>query len=268
MTAFLLRLWIGCALATWTAAALPTGQAGPHDERRTREPALLTFLYEEPAADALRPLHATLEESGILESWTGYVNGLLKPLPKAVNVMFAECGDANSRYDPEQARIVLCYEEAHRSFAVLKMLPYDGETLLLTAWVGALLHQLYHELAHALVHLLALPVLGREEDAADQFAVVALLGHPEGWNLLLGAAEYFRELASIETEVGLEPAGPHPFFSQRYYNILCLTYGSDTEKHRFVVTEGLLPEARAKTCRVEYVRAVHGWGTLLEPFGK
>jgi hypothetical protein len=228
----------------------------------------LTFVYEKPASEELLSLFETLRDSRILESWTSYVNRILKPLPRQIETAYAECSKANSSYDPKRQRITLCYEEADRSFNMLNALGYEGEKQLLTAWIGSMLHQLYHELAHALVDMLSLPVLGREEDCADHFAVIVLLGHPDGWNLVLGAADYFREMATLEAELGPDPAHRHPFFSQRYYNILCLTYGSDPERHEFLVKQGRLPESRAGSCRLEYLRAAHGWGTLLEPAGK
>ena len=75
-------------------------------------------------------------------------------------------------------------------------------------------------------------------------------------------------MVAIETEGGPEPAHRHPFFSQRYYNTLCLTYGSDPEKHNALVTQGRLPKILAESCRTEYERAAPSWGALLKPVEK
>lgn len=257
------RVSVLAAAALGICVAL--GVSAQHPEGNDQQNRSLTPLYEKPDSKELHSLFETLRDSRILESWTGYLNRILKPLPHQIETAFAECGKANSNYDPKRRRITMCYEEADRSFHILNSLGYEGEHQLLTAWIGSMLHQLYHELGHALIDMLSLPVLGKEEDGADQFAVVVLLGHPQGWNLALGAADYFHEMAAIESELGLNPSHRHPFFSQRYYNVLCLTYGSDPAKHGALVERGRLPKDRAESCRIEYVRAAYGWGTLLEP---
>jgi hypothetical protein len=233
-----------------------------------RNGAALTFVYEEPDSAELKDLFKMLRESSILESWTGYVNRTLTSLPHSIEVAFAQCGQCGATYDRERERITLCYEEADRSFGVLTLVGYESQTQLLTAWIGSMLHQLYHELAHALVEMLQLPVVGRMEDAADQFAVIVLLGHPQGGHLVLGAADYLREMATIEADGGMEASDPHPLIAQRYYNTLCLMYGADPEQHAFLVTQRRLPEARAKSCAVEYARAAYGWSILLGVTGR
>jgi len=250
--------WLGLCVAVDATAQ----QASGGDQRSPS----LTFLYEKPVSSELQQLFETLRDSRILESWTGHVNRTLKPLPHPIEVAFAECGKAKSWYDAQQQRITFCYEEADRIFRMLHLVGYEAQTALLTSWIGTLLYEFYHELAHTLIDMLWLPVLGREEDSADQFAVIALLGHPEGWKLALGAADYLHEMIAIETDLGLDPAHRHPFFSQRYYNTLCLMYGSDPVKHDALVTQGRLPKTRAESCRFEYERALYGWGTLLQAF--
>lgn len=253
-----------CIAVVFVANAAAASAADPEaGHRRAPESDALTFTYEAPRSEHLSDLFGTLRDARLLEAWTSYVNRALKPLPHGIEAILTECGDANPRYDHDERRIIACYEEADRSFRLLHEAGYETQTQLLTAWIGSMLHQLYHELAHALVAMLELPVLGREEDAADQFAAIALLEHPHGRDLLLGAADYFKELAGIEAERGGDPASAHAFFSQRYFNMLCLAYGANPEVHESLVGQGYLPERRAVACRVEYLRAGHAWGVVL-----
>jgi hypothetical protein len=256
----LTALWLGVSVALGAAAQPVSGSK--------EDSSSLTFLYEKPASADLQELFETLRDSRILESWTAHVNRILKPLPHQIAVAFAECGKGTASYDAKRQRITFCYEEADRIFGMLQQVGYESQKQLLTSWIGTLIYELYHELAHTLIDMLWLPVLGREEDSADQFAIIALLGHTEGWTLVLGAADYLHEMIAVETDLGLDPSLRHPFFSQRYYNTLCLIYGSDPVKHDVLVKQGRLPKTRAESCRFEYERALYGWGILLQHFEK
>ena len=266
MATFFVRVCRFSRLAViWIAFSVASGASAQSIDSGDQHSPALTFLYEKPASTELQEVFESLRDSRILESWTGYANRRLKPLPHQIEAAFAECGKASSLYEPKRQRITLCYEEADRSFKMLNLLGYESIDQLLTSWIGTMLFEFYHELGHALVDMLSLPVLGKEEDAADDFAVIVLLGHPGGWELTLGSADYFEAMAKVETELGLNPAHRHPFFSQRHFNTLCLTYGSDPRKHSVLVTQGRLPEVRAESCRLEYEQAVYGWSAVLNP---
>lgn len=256
------RAWIALAtlLAVLWAEITVGGEAKPPQD-------LLTFRYAKPTSPEFEGLSETLRESRILEVWTTYVGVRLRGLPIKLEVTFDECGKEDSLYDPVQGVITLCYEEIHRSYITLMSVGHESDRLLV-AWIGTMLSELYHELGHALIHKLTLPIAGREEDAADQFAVLALLRHPGGADLAVGSADYFQDMARLEEEAGPDPSQRHSLYAQRYFNVLCWVYGSDPVAHGFLVEQGRLPEARAKTCRVEYLRAAYAWDALLEPFTK
>jgi hypothetical protein len=223
----------------------------------------LTFSYEKPKSRAYQELFETLRGSQILEAWTNYVNRNLKPMSGRIEASFIECGKADSSYDAKKQRIVLCYEEADRSFHTLVRLVYQDENELLIAWIGTMLYHFYHELGHALVEILSMPVLGKEEDTADQFAVIALLRHPHGWNLALGAADYFHALTPTGSRQAPGSTHGDPLRSERSYTVLCLVYGSDPLKHGHLVDKGRLPQDRAESCRAEYYRTLYEWGASL-----
>ena len=63
-------------------------------------------------------------------------------------------------------------------------------------------------------------------------------------------------------------ADEHLLQEQRFYNSLCMIYGSNTSKYENIVTEGYLPKERAVRCQTEYQRTVESWISLLEPWRK
>ncbi|MCK4713431.1 MAG: hypothetical protein KAT26_11190 [Marinosulfonomonas sp.] len=132
-----------------------------------------------------------------------------------------------------------------------------------------LISTFYHELAHALIDILELPVLGQEEDAADVFSVLMvdrLFGEDETLAINAGAARGF-EVDAIEARgKGREWdwADEHGPDMQRYYNIVCLTYGSAPKRRADFATQMKLPEDRAKICEGEFALASKSWVPIIK----
>lgn len=125
----------------------------------------------------------------------------------------------------------------------------------------------YHELGHALIDVLQLPVLGREEDAADTLS--ALLIHSIWdedaataivYDTSAAFAMYDAEAEGYETAY----ADTHGLDLQRYYNLVCLFYGANPEVREDVAKELELPVERAEGCPDEFDLAYGSWGSLLE----
>ena len=60
----------------------------------------------------------------------------------------------------------------------------------------------------------------------------------------------------------------HSLGEQRWYNIVCWSYGSDPEGLSDLVGDDWLPEARASQCPDEFARMSKAWDTLLSPYVK
>jgi hypothetical protein len=99
---------------------------------------------------------------------------------------------------------------------------------------GNMLFVVLHEMAHGLIADLQLPVLGREEDAADQFATVAMLkmGTEFSHRTLVNAAKgwFLSDRRSRERGDQVVYYDAHGLDLQRDYNIICILVGSDTER--------------------------------------
>ena len=61
-------------------------------------------------------------------------------------------------------------------------------------------------------------------------------------------------------------ADEHALGEQRYFNLQCLLYGSDPARYLSIVTDGDLPETRAKGCPEEARRISRSWLRLLLPY--
>ena len=130
---------------------------------------------------------------------------------------------------------------------------------------------LYHELGHALIDQLGLPVLGREEDAADNLASIMMIpeqADPMMDELIIAAADGWYLGNLWQQEAGnVEPAwwGEHALDMQRFYSVVCLMYGSDPAGFNDLAESVSLPPDRRTTCPNDYAQARAGWTRLLAP---
>jgi hypothetical protein len=127
-----------------------------------------------------------------------------------------------------------------------------------------------HEIGHALIDTYKLPIMGNEEDAADRCSAYINLEElgDDGVRAVFAAADAF----SIESKQGAPKdrnmADEHLLQEQRFYNSLCMIYGSNPSKYDYVVTDGYLPKERAVRCKAEYQKTVESWVNLLGPWRK
>jgi hypothetical protein len=133
-----------------------------------------------------------------------------------------------------------------------------GEQFMLANALWTLLH----ETAHAVINELDILFLGSEEDAADQLATIALLRHEPDFGAADGVGQVETVIAAatawrIEWELEKREGSPaaywdsHSLSIQRFYNMMCLLYGSDPDKYDKVQQQLGLPYERAWAC-VDY----------------
>ncbi|MBP9951264.1 MAG: DUF4344 domain-containing metallopeptidase [Cypionkella sp.] len=134
--------------------------------------------------------------------------------------------------------------------------------------VNEVIATLYHELGHALIDVLQLPVLGKEEDAADHLSVILM---NDIWDedsaaavLASDATAYALQAARREAG-GEEPAyaDEHSLDMQRYYNVVCLFYGANPDERQKLADDLGLPPERAERCPQEWEAAAGSWEALL-----
>ncbi len=123
----------------------------------------------------------------------------------------------------------------------------------------------YHELGHALVDLLALPVLGQEEDAADVMSVIMidwLFEEDTAQSIAMDSAFGFLEDPENSQEVAYwDVHGPD---EQRFYNHICLFYGANPETRAQMAEDMGLPPERSDGCPDEFALAADSWGVIFD----
>jgi Putative metallopeptidase len=228
----------------------------------------VAYLYAEPTNAAHRPIYDKLKERRILESLSEFLTPLR--LPRTLTLRVQGCdGHVNSYYWEDN--VIVCYEYLD---SLLKAAPVETKSDGLTrhnALVGMTVDVFLHETGHGVFDMLQIPFLGREEDAADQFATyIELQFAREDARRLIRGVAFLGKVQSAEelarAAQGMEFADVHGTPTQRYFNVLCMAYGMEPNLFADAISQGHLPQTRAKNCRYEYARFQFGFQQLIKPY--
>lgn len=210
-----------------------------------------------------RTAQQLLQSDPIHQRLASYVNETYK-LPRNLPVVYSQEGKINAWYSPSQHQITVSYDLVVFlvKFFRKRGLPNPEERARETvAFI------LLHELGHALIHELDLPVVGREEDAADEFATLIslqLLGS-QGTQMALTSAQWFSLMGQSQTVLQEVPFwDEHSLDKQRFFKILCLIYGSNPTANEAIV-KPLVPYTRLRVALERHSKKVERWQRLLGP---
>ncbi|MEO8647795.1 MAG: DUF4344 domain-containing metallopeptidase [Acidobacteriota bacterium] len=190
-------------------------------------------------------------------------------LPHDITLRTQDCSQVNAFYDPNDHSVTMCYELMEHFYKTFRSVG-DNEDKAYSKMFDAVRFVFLHEIGHALIDTYKLPVTGNEEDSADRlssFVNLKELGD-EGVKAVFAAADAFAIESKQNTSGQRNLADEHLLQEQRFYNSLCMIYGSNTGKYSNIVSEGYLPKERAVRCPQEYQRTVESWVVLLGPWRK
>jgi hypothetical protein len=215
-----------------------------------------------------RPFAEAMKERRILELLRSFLSAFR--LPRTLTLEVKSCdGKVDAYYDKDTA--TLCYEYIDLIQRHAPKVGTPGGVARDDAIIGAVVDTILHEAGHAVFDMLQIPVLGREEDAADFFSAYILLRFaPDDARRLIAGVGFM--LAS-EAKAGMSElpnlktlAGRHGLPAQRRYNILCMAYGADPKTFANVVERGGLPIERAEGCADEYETLQRAMRRLIRPY--
>jgi hypothetical protein len=170
-------------------------------------------------------------------------------------------------YDPRSNSITFQYGFAALIFDTLQQQNPQWSPHELGFAIGSVeAFILEHEFGHALIANFDLPVLGKEEDAADTIATVLLLKSNQGARLAGNAAEFWAEFSGRQSPPAIaDYADAHSLDLQRAFDIMCNVAGSGRDAFREVQALGVLPNSRLAGCPQEYQQAVDSLEQTLQP---
>lgn len=248
---------VACAFAWLPLCAAP---AGAQDETSNVGNPSLVFEYYEPRDPAFLPLYQKLQTRELLED----LGRFLAPIkwPKKLRLIMKECPPP--RNDPPEMSELVFYNGTeytlnvcYQLFAFLgKLEPLAALATPQQAVVGGLVDGVLHEAGRAMFDMLQIPVLGSEEDAADQIAGFLALqfGDETAETVIRGSYavwDSYRAAAQSKMKP-YEEAGKASLAPQRAYNLLCIAFGRDQAAFQDLVKVAELPATRAASCPDEY----------------
>ena len=203
--------------------------------------------------------------AGVLLS--GAYSAAAQPASPGADKQFKERLKAGS--DQFKARVEEAARQIDNSPRLKGLSPAERNDLVEFV-VGNMLFATLHEMGHAHVQEMGLPVLGREEDAADAYAVIALLkvGTDVSHNVLIQAAKgwFLSDARNQKEGYPLAFYDEHGLDRQRAYQIVCLMVGSDPETFSDLADQVKMPEDRQGTCQGDYSNASWSWTKALAPY--
>ena len=209
-----------------------------------------------------------IREDKTLEKAADQLNRELS-LPNDIYLRAKDCKEINAYYDPRDQSVTVCYELIEHYFVTFKKAGYSDEKAY-EQMFDAVRFAFLHEIGHALIDNYKLPIMGNEEDAADRCSAYINLEElgAKGVSAVLAAADAFRIESRGKTPSQRNLADEHLLNEQRFYNSLCMIYGSNPNRYASIIEDGYLPNERAVKCPNEYERTVDSWENLLEPWRK
>lgn len=223
------------------------------------------LAYLTPRNAELKSVAESVKKWDVLEQF----GQLMVPLrlPRKLVVQFDECGALTRPYRPG-GPVTVCYELVDKIERTAAKVDPESRELVL---VGTIIQAIFHETAVAVFDVFQVPVWGRREDAADRLAgfVMVEFGPELAKRLIIGTAIFFKE--SGNTWTGSQFAEASAPEAQRFYNYLCMAYGSEPKTFRsFVQDENgsdfVLPRGRAVLCQKEFAQVRKAFNLRIMPY--
>lgn len=239
---FLLRLLLLLAATGPVAAQSVTATYQPMGQIRSPE---------------LRNLQADWQRNRLLETMAEQFSRQFS-LRQQLKIGLGECGTPNAFYKSDAKIIVLCLELIPD--LVNRVITHPGTRNLerdsiQNVVTGALVFIVFHELDHAIIDIERLPVLGREEDAADMLSTYLILQEPALADRgVAGGIFFFSKPASSIPGFFSQHSlsAEHALNPQRAANLACAAYGKDPQRFAWAMHAARVSTQRANRCASEY----------------
>jgi Putative metallopeptidase len=250
--------------STTSAATGASGVAGATGEQGTGvAPVEVSFQAPRGSQNAFG---AGLLKANKL-SLIGNAFAQLFQVPETVKIEGVNGFGGGPFFNPKNNTITFQYGFVGLVYQTMSQLHPDWSQYRIGTAVGAVdSFIIAHEYTHALISIYNLPVLGREEDAADELGTLLLLRAQQGPKYVFDAAQFWATLSNRQAQPTLaDYADVHSLDLQRSLDMLCELAGSSKDSYRGVASLRILPASRLQGCPAEYQQKVKSFEQVLGP---
>jgi len=236
---------------------------------------LVKIEYVAPTDKSYQTVYELAKETRYLERASIFFAPFKLPRPLTLRTQGCD-GDVNAYYDSDA--ISICYEYLRYIAELAKSRNRPAALSEKEAFLGPAIEVFLHEGAHALFDYFHTPLLGKEEDAADQIAALGLLNFDADTSrkLMAGVVHMYMTEGGIRNIRKLgrkrlavvapaDSSDEHSTPLQRMYSALCMAAGSERADFAELAQEAGLPADRMEMCPDEYAQVVYAFRTLLLP---
>lgn len=212
-----MRYVISAVIWVFLTASLFAGEVPPNPN--------VVVAYQKPRSKAFEPIYERLKERKVLERLSRFLYPV--NFPAKFKISTAECGGILKPFNRRDG-VVLCYEVVQSIRDAARMATKSNPELYQTVVIGGMTQAMLYRTAIGMMDVLNIPVWGRYTDAADTMAAIVMLkfGPTQVAAInMLGTSVYLR--ASSKVWEGSDFAEIRSPTVQRYYNYVCLAFGSD-----------------------------------------
>jgi hypothetical protein len=221
--------------------------------------------------EALKRVHDRIRERKLLERYAQFLAPLR--LPTTLRLITKQCDEMNAFFSPRENSITMCLEYMRGFEASAPGGTTEEGISRDDAIIGSVVATLLHETGHAIFHILRIPVLGREEDAADQVAAFVMLqfGDQVALTTVKGSLWKWRNwgvpLGRKTTSLVQQSiyADSHSTAQQRFITFLCIAYGGKPKVFQPLIDAGFMPKGRAAACANDYKQAERAFEKTVLP---
>src|SRR5262245_14575139 len=252
---------VASAQAPWSGLRNPNVTVDYIEPRAPEDPKAKDYAKKLATYERQMKIYERVKARQVLEELSAFLSPL--QLPRTLRLRTKTCNTVNAFYEPDEWTVNMCYEwmEWTEKIAPKTVSPegFTRQEVLVGGFVGVLLH----EMGHAVNDILSLPVLGREEDAADQIAgfIMTQFGKDVARTTLKGMAFLWLTWSRSGQP---DYSDTHSTDGQRFYNFLCIGYGGDPEAFKEFVGP-LIPKERLSTCDHEFQQVRNAFRKTMLP---